>query len=254
MPRVSYRRLLQSPRCHSRAGTCSEAALAFALGGPQPLTSGNTCVILKSDEHATLLTATHINVDHRPAHQHKSLVLSSRPGLILTAIAGSIALFLAGFGGGVFIQKYHGVGSWARSFASPPPPSPTLAPGPVEAPEVPLAELPSNAMVALVFGQSNSANHGGTPRRAGPQVYSFAEGRLYHAQDPLPGASGTRGSVWTRLGDQLVAIQRYPAVVFIPIGVGNTQIARWTPTGDLFPRVVAAMAEHHSSSLAAGRA
>ena len=104
-------------------------------------------------------------------------------------------------------------------------------------------------MVALTFGQSNSANSGGTPRAAGPNVYNFAEGHLYQAQDPLLGATGERGSVWTRLGGKLLETGSYDAVVFITIGVDNTHIARWVPTGDLYPRVVAAIEQARAAGL-----
>ena len=95
--------------------------------------------------------------------------------------------------------------------------------------EVPFTALNSNkqVMVALAFGQSNSANFGETPKAAKQNVYNYYEGKLYHAQDPLLGANGIGGSVWTRLGDKLIEHQMYEAVVFIPLGIGATEIARW---------------------------
>jgi hypothetical protein len=93
-------------------------------------------------------------------------------------------------------------------------------------------------MVAVAFGQSNSANFGETCRLAGRGVYTFHQGKLHQARDPLPGAHGTGGSVWTRLGDKLIAAKRYEAVVFVSLGVGATEIAQWQPEGDLLPQVL----------------
>lgn len=93
-------------------------------------------------------------------------------------------------------------------------------------------------MVAVAFGQSNAANLGETPRKAGPGVFNYYQGHLYQAQDPLQGADGQSGSVWTRLGDKLIASKRYDAVAFASLAVGTTEIARWQPGGDLLPGVV----------------
>lgn len=84
-------------------------------------------------------------------------------------------------------------------------------------------------MIALVFGQSNAANFGESRRTAGPRVLVLAGGKLVRAVDPLPGANGVGGSVWTRLGDKLIASGRFDRVIFIPAAVGGTEIAEWTP-------------------------
>jgi hypothetical protein len=96
-------------------------------------------------------------------------------------------------------------------------------------------------MVALVFGQSNAANFGESPHKAREGVYNFYRGKLYAAQDPLLGAHGNGGSVWTRLGDKLIISEYYDAVVFIALGVGGTTLARWKPDGDLHPRLLEAI-------------
>jgi hypothetical protein len=53
------------------------------------------------------------------------------------------------------------------------------------------------------------------------------------AEDPLLGAGGTGGSVWTRLGDKLLKSCQFDAVIFVSLGVGGAGIARWKPDGDL---------------------
>jgi hypothetical protein len=86
-------------------------------------------------------------------------------------------------------------------------------------------------MVALVFGQSNAGNWGESRRMAGPRVFYFFRGRFGRAKDPLPGANGEGGSVWTRLGDKLIAAKMYDQVIFVPASIGATEIALWAPDG-----------------------
>jgi hypothetical protein len=116
--------------------------------------------------------------------------------------------------------------------------------------EIPLTHLRSKrVLTALAFGQSNSANFGENLRTAGEAVYNFHHGKLYTAQDPLLGADGDGGSVWTRLGDRLMATKRYDAVVLLTLGVGGSAIARWTADGDLHPRLLEAMRDVQSHGL-----
>jgi Carbohydrate esterase, sialic acid-specific acetylesterase len=100
-------------------------------------------------------------------------------------------------------------------------------PRPVRPTSTPAA--PERVMVALVFGQSNAANFGQSRRTAGPKVQVLAGNRLIRAADPLPGANGEGGSVWTRLGDKLIAAGRYDRVIFVAAAVGGTEIGEWTP-------------------------
>jgi hypothetical protein len=86
-------------------------------------------------------------------------------------------------------------------------------------------------MVALVFGQSNAGNWGESPLTAGPNVFNFFRGEFGRARDPLRGANGNWGSVWTRLGDKIIAAKLYDRVVFVPASIGATEIALWSPGG-----------------------
>jgi hypothetical protein len=86
-------------------------------------------------------------------------------------------------------------------------------------------------MVALVFGQSNAGNWGESPKAAGPSVFYFFRGEYGRARDPLRGANGDGGSVWTRLGDKVIAARLYDRVVFVPAAIGATDIALWAPGG-----------------------
>lgn len=96
-------------------------------------------------------------------------------------------------------------------------------------------------MVALVFGQSNSGNHGETPYKPKREVYNFYDGKCYVAEDPLLGTTGNGGSVWSHLGDKLVDAGLYDKVILVPVGVGGTPINRWVPTGDLHRRILDAI-------------
>ncbi|MCS7088792.1 MAG: sialate O-acetylesterase [Thermoflexales bacterium] len=104
-------------------------------------------------------------------------------------------------------------------------------PAPTPAARRPTPTPQPRVMVALVFGQSNAGNWGETRHRAHPRVRVFFRGRWSPAADPLPGADGAGGSVWTRLGDKIIAAGLYDRVVFVPAAIGGTEIAKWAPGG-----------------------
>lgn len=88
----------------------------------------------------------------------------------------------------------------------------------------------SRVLVLLVLGQSNAANHAQSRAAGGAGVYSWYRGRCYAAVDPLPGATGTGGSVWTRLGPLLVQGVRgraHDAVLWVPLAIDATSVAQW---------------------------
>ncbi|HPS56812.1 MAG TPA: sialate O-acetylesterase [Spirochaetota bacterium] len=83
-------------------------------------------------------------------------------------------------------------------------------------------------MVALALGQSNSANFGETCYTSRREVYNYYEGNLYLAEDPMLGADGPKGSVWTRFADMVIESGMYEKVVFVTIGIGATSVECWT--------------------------
>jgi hypothetical protein len=93
----------------------------------------------------------------------------------------------------------------------------------------PAQARPERVMVALVFGQSNAANYGESRRTAGPKIQVLHNRKLARASDPLPGANGVGGSVWTRLGDKILAAGYYDRVIFVPAAYGGSEIADWQP-------------------------
>lgn len=104
-------------------------------------------------------------------------------------------------------------------------------------------------LVALTFGQSNAANYVRGRHVPTTGVINYYRGRCYEGRDPLPGAGGTGGSVWSRLGDLLIAGGHYDQVVFAGIGVSATGIARWTTGGDLHARLVEVLADMQARGL-----
>ena len=99
--------------------------------------------------------------------------------------------------------------------------------------------LTDGAAIILTVGQSNAANHGEaryTPRRS-VFNYNFFDNKCYLAADPLLGATGLGGSVWSRLGDLLIAQGTFEQVLFAPIAVNASSIQRWRPGGDLHSRI-----------------
>jgi hypothetical protein len=97
--------------------------------------------------------------------------------------------------------------------------------------------------VFLILGQSNAANHGEGRYRPTHEVYTlnFLDMKCYRGNDPLPGASGTGGSVWSRLGDLLVSAGLYDRVLFVPLAFGGTFVRDWTPGGSANKRLALAL-------------
>ncbi len=95
--------------------------------------------------------------------------------------------------------------------------------------------------VLFAFGQSNSANAARDRYVPVHEIVNFNphDGRCYRAEDPLLGPDGFAGAVWGRVADELVHAGLYRQVLIAPIGIGGTELARWTPGGDLHARVEA---------------
>ena len=71
--------------------------------------------------------------------------------------------------------------------------------------EMPRPVVTPRTMVAFVFGQSNSANHGDEKfRTASPAAANFWNGKYFAAEDPLLGATGRGGSPWTLMANKLI--------------------------------------------------
>jgi hypothetical protein len=119
------------------------------------------------------------------------------------------------------------------------------AEAPADAPDVPWRELfcDRDCGVFLVLGQSNAANHGERTYSPKHAVYSFdfLRFRCVRADDPLGGASGNGGSIWSRLGDLLVERGVYRSVLFVPLAFGGNFVADLIPGGSRHGRTTLAL-------------
>lgn len=116
--------------------------------------------------------------------------------------------------------------------------------------EVDAPLITRNTVVAFVFGQSNAANHGGERHQSTTgKVFNYFEGKYYLAADPLLGATGVSGSVWSNLGDKLVNDHLADDVVLIPAGVGGSTLKQWQSGGRLNEMLKARLAEVKASGL-----
>lgn len=97
---------------------------------------------------------------------------------------------------------------------------------------VKLFDLKSDSiMVVLAFGQSNAANSSEYYHKPKNNVLTYYNDKLYIAKEPLLGASGYGGSVWSLLGDQLIDSGIFKKVVIIPIAVAGSRSEEWV-TGE----------------------
>ena len=105
-------------------------------------------------------------------------------------------------------------------------------------------------LVAFTFGQSNSANTGSERHRAETRkVLNYWDGRYYLAEDPLLGASGMKGSVWTLAANKLVAARTFDQVILLAAGVGSTSAQEWTTRGRLNVMFEARLADAKAAGL-----
>lgn len=75
--------------------------------------------------------------------------------------------------------------------------------------------------IFLTYGQSNSVNSGQIGYKPRGNVLNFHNGVLYRYEDPALGGQGQQGSVWGRVGDQLVEQTAYAGAVFALAGANG---------------------------------
>lgn len=103
---------------------------------------------------------------------------------------------------------------------------------------VPCATVaPAGALVVLALGQSNAANHG-TLDAGSPKIALLSAAGCTFVTDPLPGATGQGGAVWSRLPAALAARPGLPPVLMSVLAVDATSVADWTrPESPLLARL-----------------
>ena len=155
------------------------------------------------------------------------LGITKRALAVLLAVV--MAGLLLGFVAGAESQRYRlwSAAAWAklhsRLAASLPPP--TLDRQPVS--------CPAGAMVILVIGQSHGANYVSRRFVGMPGVFNAYQGRCYRALDPLLGAEGAKGNVWTQVGNDIVGRGIAPAVVILNPSIGSSKLHQWVGQGSL---------------------
>ena len=116
--------------------------------------------------------------------------------------------------------------------------------------EVARPAITPRTMVAFVFGQSNSANHGSARfHAASPAISNFWSGKFYAAEDPLLGATGDRGGPWVLMANRLIEAGAFDQVILIAAGVGASSVQEWTTGGRLNAMLVQRLAEARHAGL-----
>lgn len=87
-------------------------------------------------------------------------------------------------------------------------------------------------VVFLAFGQSIASNFNQTPHTPRRPSYNIDQGHCFEARDPMAGAEGTLGSMWSYLADALSG-DLMPYTAFVTIGVGASSVAQWDTGGSL---------------------
>lgn len=117
--------------------------------------------------------------------------------------------------------------------------------------KVPLSmALGDSTMTMLALGQSNAGNyvnHLHTPKNA---VYNYYDRQLFTASDPLIGADGNGGSVWTVLADMVIEQRLYKKVVIISLAIGGSTVECWAH-GTCRQRLEKTLADMEQDGLAA---
>ena len=107
---------------------------------------------------------------------------------------------------------------------------------------------PTTAKGIVAIGQSNAANFiPSLTVRRNLSAYSFYDGRCYAAEDPLLGATGDLGAVWTPLIQKLA--EDGTPVAIIAGAVGGSSVFDWQ-SGGLWNRVADQIAQAEQVGLA----
>lgn len=102
-------------------------------------------------------------------------------------------------------------------------------------------------LVILALGQSNAGNHGGVPGSS-PRGALWFEARCYPLADPLAGATGTDGSIWSRLAAAIAPRLGSRELVVAVLAVDTTRVSEWTgegPLTDRLERLMESLRENH---------
>jgi hypothetical protein len=102
----------------------------------------------------------------------------------------------------------------------------------------------------FVWGQSLAANcgHGRYAARNTDKTCVYADGHFYPCSDPIVGADGPGGSVWSRFADSVLGRPiNNSMVIQVVIGCcaqGSTSINDWAPGGSEAPRLLRCLSDY----------
>jgi len=102
----------------------------------------------------------------------------------------------------------------------------------------------------FVWGQSIAANagYGRYAARNADKTFVYANGNYYPCVDPIAGAEGRGGSIWSRLADSILGRPINKTTVSqVVIGCcaqGSTSINDWTPEGSEAPRLLRCLSDY----------
>lgn len=117
--------------------------------------------------------------------------------------------------------------------------------------ELPCPEIAaSHPFVLLALGQSNAGNHGSPPNTAVDPLTLISEGKCIKATAPLPGGTGTGGSIWQWVPPLLSPQKNARPMVLSVLAVDATSISDWTnQSSPLRDRLAAHVASMHRLGL-----
>jgi hypothetical protein len=102
----------------------------------------------------------------------------------------------------------------------------------------------------FVWGQSIAANagHGHYTARHTDQACVYSDGNFYPCSDPIVGAEGPGGSVWSRFADFIlgrpITDTTVSQVVIGCCAQGGTSINNWMPGGSEAPRLIRCLSDY----------
>lgn len=106
-------------------------------------------------------------------------------------------------------------------------------------------------LVLLALGQSNAANHGEPTPGGSPAIWMMDAGSCSISADPLPGATGTGGSVWSWLPDRLAALGTARPILIQLLAVDASTMDDWVRLDSpLRQRLLATLAANAGAGMA----
>lgn len=110
---------------------------------------------------------------------------------------------------------------------------------------------PTDAVVIVTLGQSNAANwiRPQSARSESAAAFNFFQGKCYRVEDPVLGAGGADGSLWTQFAQRLSPELDNRPVVVIAAAAPSTTVAAWLGKEGHAKRAEEALASARRSGL-----